>query len=346
MKFVIREADLQRDKQVIIGTALRFLTPLSDDSRFGWLYENNIHGQARVWFVYSGDDGAVMGMAGAFPRRIYIDGRKELAWVLGDFCISDQYRSLGPALALQRACLAEVDRGVVAFCYDFPSASMMAVYKRLQISPFGYVLRLAKPLRVDRQIRAIIKNPVIKGALSSAGNLLLRVNERKTGCDSSVNVSIQQGRCGEEFSELGRTIADRRGVFIQRSAEYLNWRYLQDPLHRYELLAARRDGALLGYGVFLHEGEDALLVDLFGVEDEGVISALIIHGVALMKARDVQTVSATIVEAHPWRALLERQGFRIREASPIVIYFPSGMLPRGDLTKLQNWLFMGGDRDS
>ena len=102
---------------------------------------------------------------------------------------------------------------------------------------------------------------------------------------------------------------------------------------------------LLGYAVFLHEGEDAIIVDLFGVEEEAVLSALIVHGVALMMTRGVQTVSAMLAETHPWRALLERQGFKIREASPMVIYFPSDE-GGSDVMKQEKWLFMHGDRDS
>ena len=176
----IREADLQSDKQVIIDTVLRFLTPLSDYSRFGWLYENNVHGKARVWFAHNADDGTVIGMASAFPRCIYIEGHEEMAWVLGDFCIADQYRSLGPALALQRACLAAVDAESCGVLLRFPQHGMMAVYKRLRINPSRKLVRMAKPLRVDRKIGVVIKNPVLSGALSNAGNLLLRLSERKT----------------------------------------------------------------------------------------------------------------------------------------------------------------------
>ena len=243
MNVVVREADLQSDRQVIIDTARRFLTPLSDDRRFSWLYENNVHGNARVWIGYSADDGAVIGMAGAFPRRIYIEGREEMAWVLGDFCIADQYRSLGPAVALQRACLAKVDDGTMAFCYDFPSVAMMAVYKRLRIHPWGNVIRMAKPLRVDRKIGAIVENPAMTGILSSAGNLLLRLRQHKIGYDGRVKVLLQEGQCSDEFSRLAAIIGNRHGVCIQRSAEYLNWRYVQNPLHRYELFIARREGA-------------------------------------------------------------------------------------------------------
>src|SRR5215475_7474769 len=123
MNVAIRAANLESDRRSIIDTLSRFLTPLSDDRRFRWLYENNPHGEACAWVAYSADDDTFVGIAAAFPRRIYMNGEEKLSWVLGDFCVDPQYRSLGPALQLQRACLVAAEAAGLAFCYDFPSKS-------------------------------------------------------------------------------------------------------------------------------------------------------------------------------------------------------------------------------
>jgi hypothetical protein len=60
----------------------------------------------------------------------------------------------------------------------------------------------------------------------------------------------------------------------------------------------------------------------------------------------VQTVSAVLAETHPWRPLLERHGFRLRDVSPMVVYSPSGSGSSASMIKDQKWLFMHGDRDS
>jgi hypothetical protein len=344
MKVAIRPADLESDRQLIIDALARFLTPLSDDRRFSWLYENNPAGKGRVWFAHSEKE--TIGVASAFPRRVYIDGHEELSWVLGDFCMNGKYRSLGPALELQRACLAAAKTDGVRFCYDFPSQAMTAVYKRLDIPVSHKVVRLAKPLRLDRKLREIVNWPFAARGLSAIGNLYLSCNNRISKGDSALTITSHQGSCGKEFSILAGEIRGRPGISVVHSAEYLNWRYLENPLHRYELFTARRKGMLLGYAVLLHEGEDAILVDLFGVEAEVVLSALIVHVVALLMTRSVQTVSATLTKAHPWRGLLERHAFKVRETSPMVIYHPSGRGPAGKLGTDEKFLFMHGDRDS
>jgi hypothetical protein len=344
MKLAIRPADFESDRPLIIDALARFLTPLSDDRRFSWLYENNPAGNARTWFVHSEKE--IIGVASAFPRHVYIDGHDESAWVLGDFCMNGKYRSLGPALELQRACLAAAKTDGVRFCYDFPSQVMMAVYKRLGIPVSHRVVRLAKPLRFDRKLREITKWPLAARSLIAVGNLYLSCLNSIANDDSSLTIGSHQGQCGEEFSTLASGIKGQQRICVAHTAEYLNWRYLENPLHRYELFTARRRSVLLGYAVFLHDGEDAILADLFGVEEEAVLSALVAHGVALMTDRGVQTLSAALNETHPWRAFLERHGFKAREVSPMVIYYPSGRGLAGELGTDEKFLFMHGDRDS
>jgi hypothetical protein len=346
MSIIVREGDLESDQQAIIDLVAAYLNARSDRRRFDWLYKNNPHGQARVWVAAAAEGSSIVGMASAFPRKVWIDGGSKLCWVLGDFCLDDRYRSLGPALMLQRACLAGVDSGQVAFCYDFPSAGMMAVYKRLGIDAFGQIVRLAKPLRVDRQVRKIVRSPAIVRGVSAAANLLLAINDGISANEDGLTTCFHQGGCGEEFSVLAGEVGRGFGVCVQRSAEYLNWRYLANPLYRFELLISRRDDALLGYAVFTHDEEDALLVDLFGVNDAGVIRTLV-HGLArILRERGVVTVSVSLLETHPWLPLLQGLGFKAREKSPLVVYPLPTFLSSYGKAKSADWFLMHGDRDS
>jgi hypothetical protein len=341
MAIAIREADIESDRLLLMDALFRYLTPLSDGPRFDWLYRSNPHGQVRAWIAMDRDRDVIVGSAAAFPRRLYVGHREEFVWVLGDFCINDQYRSLGPALQLQRACLSQVDLGTAAFCYDFPSPSMMAVYRRLHISPLAQMVRLAKPLRVDGKIREYFKTPFVARGLSAAGNLLLALIDRRPKESESVTIGLQQGSCGEEFSALARQVGRCYGVCVQRSAEYLNWRYLAHAYRRYELLTARRDGELLAYAFFSQSGDDATLADLFGVQDPTVISALVRRLVVLLRERGMMSVSAPMIESHPWIPLLRSQGFIVREAKPMIVY-PTRTSGYGAMS----WFFMHGDRDS
>src|SRR5437016_5954264 len=216
MAIVVREADLDKDRQILILFLQQHLTKQSDNRRFDWLYRNNPHGPAQAWIAADSEKEVIIGMASAFPRRFYFDGREELGVVLGDFCIRDRYRSLGPALQLQRACLSSVDGTNKAFCFDFPSQSMMSVYKRLNLKPLGRMVRLAKPLRVDRIVKKFVKMTALSKPLSDAGNRVLSLLDRRPRGRGTSVISLHQGVFGEEFTKLAQEIGSCHGVCVKR----------------------------------------------------------------------------------------------------------------------------------
>ena len=346
MSLVIRPAHLESDQELLVNTLVCHLNPLYDSVRFNWLYKNNPHGPARAWILSNTTNGTVVGMAGAFPRRVYIGRREAMCWVLGDFCIHEHYRILGPALQLQRACLADIHPETIAFSYDFPSASMLAVYKRLRIDSLGNICRFAKPLRIDRKIEELVRISLLVSLMKWVGNLALALRDCRQLDTCELTIVLHEGWCGEEFSVLARDVGWEYGVCVQRTAEYLNWRYVANPLVCCEILTARRHGVLVAYVVFTQSSEDAILMDLFGLQDLRVISTLMASLIKLLRKRGVITLSAPLLESHPWSALFQQLGFRAREKSPVVVYSPPGASLEDSFLQGMDWFFMYGDRDS
>ena len=345
MGIIVRTADLQPARGLLIDVLSRYLTKLYNERRFDWLYNVSPYGQAKAWLAVDDESDRVIGAGAAFPRRFYLGDDEIFAWVLGDFCLDPQYRSLGPALQLQRACLGVMETNQGAFCYDFPSSSMVAVYKRMGFSVTGKMLRLAKPLRVDRKVREMVASPVAQRLVASVGNRLLRMASPKSRADKNWEVSIQQGPCDEEFTDLAHEQRGKLGVFVDRSAEYLNWRYLQNPLAHHEIVTARRGGRLVGYGVWLRTDEDAFIVDIFGEQEPGIVRCLVSEIAALAQRREVMTLSISISESHRWLPLFSEMGFRLRDSGPVMIV-PSKAFAKKITPELSGWYLMQGDRDS
>ena len=345
MTIKIADADLAAHRELLIKTFYRLLTGQSDGRRFDWLYRNGPHGEARAWLAIDGNQETVIGAAAAFPRRFYVGDREISGWVLGDFCLDAGYRSLGPALQLQRACLGVTESNGGMFCYDFPSASMVAVYKRLGIEPTGKMLRLAKPLRVDRKVKEMIKNAAVERMVTSVGNALLKRASARADTDESLEVAVHAQLCGEEFTVLAQEQRGKFGLCLDRSAEYLNWRYISNPLARHEIVTARRNGRLVGYVVWTRVGEDASIVDFFGEEDSGMARRLVAEIATLAQECGVMTLSVSLNESHPLLSLFCEMGFRLRDSVPVVI-IPSKTFPHKIDPQLTGWYLMQGDRDS
>lgn len=341
MSVVVRPADLQTDRAQLIRLLSDTLNSSADARRFDWLYLKNPDGAARAWLAKDGASGHYMGASAIFPRRVKVRKQEITACIFGDFGIERDYRTLGPALQLQRATLKGMHEAGFAFGYDLPSTSMLGVYRRLEIEPAQSLLRMAKPLRANRKISQAVKPAVVAGAASAAANFALATRDSLRRSKSSADISAQTGRFTLEFTELANR-ADAGGAgHVHRTAEYLNWRFLDHPHRRYEILTAHVGKELKGYLIFMEEGPDARIVDWFGEDVAEIRNALVSHAVEILRGRNTETVSLPISASHPWRFELESLGFRARESQPIVtVENKTGGVERAP------WFFLEGDRES
>jgi hypothetical protein len=222
---------------------------------------------------------------------------------------------------------------------------MVAVYRRLGFSMTGQMLRLAMPLRVDRRVKEWIRNRAAQRVLSSVGNAVLKMSLPKVPEDNALDVSVQSGPCGEEFTALSEPQGWKLRIFLKRSAEYLNWRYVNNPLSSYEIITARRHGKLKGYAVWTEAGQDGSVVDLFGEDNPAIVKALLAGVVGRLTDRGVMTLSIWLNELHPWLSWCLEMGFGVRESAPIVC-LPRPSIETPDGVRSATWFLMQGDRDN
>jgi len=314
----VREANLTDHRPILTGLTRRFLSADADEKRYEWLYRENPFGEARVWIACDKSDRAI-GMAALFPRDMYYGDAIVRGCVLGDFCVAPEHRTLGPALQLQRACLRAVQSEEFAVAYDFPSGTMLAIYKHLGIQPLEQSVRMAKVLRADR-ISGQLKVPGVSRALVGTANFVLGMEDRVSAAPSKFEFALQAGPCGPEYSELAEETGSSLGTCTMRTAEYLNWRYRRHPHVEYEFLTARRGNQLLAYCAFTQSADNATVAEFFGKPDDyRVLSGLLRKLAALLRNRGVATLSLPILSTDPRIRQLRRVGFRAREAVPVLV---------------------------
>lgn len=339
----IRPGDVEGDRDGAIRLLTRYVNPAYDRRRFDWLYQAAPAGPGRLWMAEDGSTGDVVGMAGAFPRRMIVAGRTVTGWLLGDFCIAETHRALGPALQLQRACLDDLVADGVPFCYDFPSRAMEAIYRRLRVAPSLRFVRMVRPLRIAHRLKQ--RAGAGLGAIGRLADVALGWTARSARSTPGLTVAVHAGRCGEEFSDLARQTGSAHGICGERSARYLDWRYLDNPVQMHELLTARRGSTLVGYAALAREGAGVTLVDVFTVPDEQVLSALLRHAVARAWTQGATDLRTALVASPASVARFSRLGFRPRGESPVVVYAPAGTELHAAFLHHPTWFLTHGDRD-
>ncbi len=343
MTISVRPVCYESDSQALIDTLQTNLPHLPHARLFPWLYLQNPEGPALAWVATDSETSRIIGVAAAFPRRVYYRGEEVRSYVLGDFCIDAGHRSLGVALSLQRACLEGLSTCGAGFAFDFPSATMLAIYKRLRIEVNATMVRYAKPLRVDRKVAERIPVRAVARGLSAVANAGLRLRGDGAGRDDDYTVVVEPGPWTEEFTEAAHKWSSGTGVCVVRDATYLNWRYGEHPEQHYKMLVARKGASLCGYLIRHVNGEGFTIDDLFA-ENNAARRALLAEATAVARQQPVQTVSMPWLAAHAGTSVLEQCGFRPRESSPVVV-LPLGTQPSNGPTEDQ-WFLTSGDWES
>ncbi len=338
MAVYVREADLVEDGPLLADLARRYLSSNADQKRFRWLYQENPFGPAQAWIACDRHEKAV-GMAAVFPRNMYCNGTVISGCVLGDFCVSPEYRSLGPALQLQRACLNLAQSENFALAYDFPSTAMVGIYRHLGFQPACPSVRYVKPLKAEAYAHSL--HVSLPGSIAKTISHVLSLQNHRSSRRSEVEFALEDTACAAEYSQLAEKVGSSLGICTIRNAEYLNWRYRQHPHIKYEFLTARRAKELVAYCIFTQSSDETTIAEFFGdMSDESLMKDLLRKLAAVLRTRGAAMINLPLLSNDSRKRVLRKLGFWAREAVPVMCF------GREANHGGSHMLLMHGDRES
>jgi hypothetical protein len=308
--------------------------PNPQEEHFAWRHFANPAGEAWSWFLCEEPGGSAVGMASVFPRPMSVDGRQEIWGQVGEFVVDAKYRSLGPALMLQRATFEPVKAGDVPVCYDCPPHDQgMSTFDRLGMRANTEVYRYALPLRSDEFLEKRLGNGILfKPAVVSA-NLALGIKLFRRGKPQMHGIEVSElgGDFGQEFTQLDQSVSSLGAIWASRSAEQLNWRHRRQPHCSFRTLVARRSGELLAFLTSIDFAGRVAIWDLFGRHVEDVGAVLIDALISSSRKEKAHLVEGYCSGDNGLRDLFNKMGFSPRERLARIVAYGTQACRR-DLT--------------
>jgi hypothetical protein len=152
-------------------------------------------------------------------------------------------------------------------------------------------------------------------------------------------------RFGPAADALYAACAPQWGSSAVRDGAFLDWRFAENPFHRYRLLVARGADGLRGLAVLrsaseldpgLHPGLGLLMELLVRPGDEPAALGLVEGAVALARGAGDTALGAALPEWSPWSAWLQARGF-LHHPSEHLLH-ARGSIPRFDMLYLrEHW---------
>jgi hypothetical protein len=267
------------------------------DRRLEWLYQENPFGPAQTWLAVDTESHNVIGCGSVFPSHKYIRGRVVRVGTPIDFTVESRYRTAGAALAIQRALTGESRRAGFDCLIGKPNRKALPILSRVGYRSIGDCRNWVKALNTDL--------------------------EPPEGRDASCSDELVSA-ADERFDELWNASKSQCQIAGEKTAAYLNWRYLAFKEMNYGVycLTHRDDQRLVGYIVFARMEKGAFIAELFCEDVFGpVIDDLLLGFASCMRMEGQEWVALSYLGAPAFEDRLKQVGFSPRtRARALVAY--------------------------
>ncbi len=323
-------------------------TEICDDRFLRWQYDENPAGPALSTLARERSTGRIIAQFGALPMRLWVDGEERLG-ALGLNVVTDEaYRRRGLFVALGRAADERMAQAGVSVAFAMPNENSFPGFVRhLGYAHAADVPFLVRPVNVRRLVSQRVRI-LGAGALASIAAWPFVRPLPPTPLDEN-GVTIERvDAFNAQFDDFWQRIRGRERVMVVRDAHYLDWRFRQVPLRRYEFFRATSTGRIAGYIVVrtteLLGMRAGMIVD-FLVDDERAGRALLSRALACFAHEDVDLVATLMLSHAPEYRWLRQAGLR-----PL----PRRLLPQpfrlvardgAAVRDARNWFFTLGDYD-
>jgi hypothetical protein len=261
--------------------------------------------------------GRVVGSAGLCRKRILVEGRSALLAHGLDYMLAPDLKGLAIGHASIEVARHWLDLARSLGCalgLVFPNENS----HRILTSTHVGLKPMFQPALMIRPLQRAALTRDIKGVPRRLGTAALRI-AALYGSTRSVFAGGKkplrfEAHFGPEYDALWASLTDKVGIGVVRDSSYLNWRYVDHPVYRYERLCLKSDGELRGFVIGTRRetfGIDSmLLVDLVAKNANDGVSCELIEG--FVHHADSQTSEIVVTLAIPGSSLynaLKRCGF-------------------------------------
>jgi GNAT superfamily N-acetyltransferase len=340
-------ADLAADRQDI----LQFWQtdfPAWPPAKFDMFYQSNPDGAASC-FVARDQEQRLVGAIALFPRRMMVNGNVLKTAVAGDLAIRKDHRGTGLAQMLRALMLAQIQKSDLDFVYGTANVISKKVLEKGEFQAIGDTVRMVKVLRTERYIRRYLKWPLLARAVAAPTDAVLKRRYRKySPAMEDVYRWDVLSAADARFDGLWQEARSMYSIIGERSARFLNWRFVNCPYKSFQIfgLGRRKDGELVGYVVYQPTAEGVHIEDFFATEPDRMLRILLSEFLKFQRQKGADAVTFYFLGDEKITRMFEQFGFvRRGGARSMVIHINDNHPQRNDILNPRRWHFLYADND-
>jgi hypothetical protein len=312
------------------------------ESAWTWQYEQ-VPGRLDQPVIFvARHEGRPVGQVGTMPVSLWWGTREVRAsWGI-DYFVAPEAEGLGYSIELVKAWMRSVD---VALVMGLAPTSYL-ICKRLGFRDLGHVPFFSIVLDPAAVVRR--RWGRLAGQVAAPASATIRALRGRRRGPTDVEV-VAAAHIGPEYDALWDRVRQHFSASVRRDAAYVHWRYRLAPHRAYEVLEARRSGALVGFLVCCDEDYRGLrlgwIVDVFAAPDDARAHDALISA-ALQRFTDASIARVQVFAQNVQiGAALRRHGF-VEGTSHSRLCVRPNDVPDTPLNQVGDWHIVRGDSDS
>ena len=263
-----------------------------DIKNLQWLHQQNL---AKVNTIYYAmNESKVAAIYTAMPVVFNINGEKKIALQSIDTLTDLEHRGKGLFPKLAAKLYDDAVENGFELVYGFPNEnSAPGFFKKLKWSSFGEAPFLLKPMKITYFIKKFLKKSKITNTQTEEHFYTL-----PESIDLGKNIVIKPlDFFNDDYHQIWQSVSKSIGVAVDRSAAYMNWRYVEKPGEVYSKCGIYIDGVLKGMIVFTiknkHNGRIGYIMELIYDESHPKSGIFLLeHASKVFKKEKVDAVLA------------------------------------------------------
>lgn len=320
-----------------------------------WRYRDSPHG-ASITLLTRDPDGQAVGGYACNGRRVLSHG--EFAGVVGetgDVMTHSDHRGKGYFLDLDRRAMELARERKWPLVIGLPNSKSAGIFTSKlgwigvgAVRPWTFVLHADEAARQERQRAGRLAS---MGTGWAAWRGSMRRGALRKSFFEKVNV-VALPRFTSAVDDLLAQVAPKWAWLQERSAEFLNWRFIDAPSNRFRAHGVfAPNGDLVGYAVVqLPERGSPVgyVVDLLALDDVALAAAME-AALGHLHKMGASVARATAVEGSWWQKQLKFCGFRAphtNDRKQIIVHLLDPSSPLAVVAQdPTSWYFTDADRD-
>lgn len=322
---------------------------------FKWKNEYNPQGKSIIKIAVSDDK--TIGLTCIWKFRMNLLGECISAGQSVDAMVDKGYRKMGIFENMAVEALDDMKKEDIRLRFNFPNeAAYLASIGKINIKKVCHIPQYIKILKGREAAGMFSGNKLVK----IAGGLLLDIYSklRNLGTRNTQRYNIREiEQFGQSFDEFWQIVKNDYPIAIERSAQYLNWRYMRCS-NEYKVFAAYYNDEIAGYIVAAMEdkygksGEKLVLghvADLMcSMDHKEAAVQLIFEAEKYLKSNGACAVSCWMIKEWFYAEVLAKLAFLQLRSPSVLAALPVGetLKSMGDFVyDCKNWYVTIGDSD-